>query len=159
MRPIFTIIFLLSFLSLKATEQRPDMLIYKSDTIFIDKFPLDLFAKQYPKIAKSLEDTTCIMTDCWRQYVATWKIENDSLFLVGLIDCCNDKTIPLDRIFDRKSINKNKVFASWYTDTINSEFGKFLRFSEEEWKSKYDHQIELVIDKGKITNLTIKKTE
>jgi hypothetical protein len=148
----------LMFFTLKATEQEPDLLIYKTDTIFIDKFPLDLLAEKDYTIAKRLADSTCISTDCLRQYIAIWKIQNDSLFLVGLKNCCNNKTIQLDRIFEEKVIKNNMIFAFWYTDRINSEFGKYLRFSEDEWKSKFDHQIELVIDNGQITKLTIKET-
>lgn len=155
MKILFTLSILLSVLSLKATEQQPDLLIYKSDTIYIDKFPLDLLTGMDSIIAKKLIDSNCISSDCWRQYIATWKIENDSLFLIGLKDCCNFNTIPLKRVFRKNDIIDNKVFANWYTNNITAGFGKNLGFLEDEWSYKFEKQIVLIIDKGKIIKLSI----
>lgn len=155
MKILFTLSILLAVLTLKATEQLPDLLIYKSDTIYIDKFPLDFLAEMDSIIAKKLKDSNCISSDCWRQYIATWKIENDSLFLIGLKDCCNFNTIPLKRVFRKKDIKDKKVFANWYTDNITAGFGKNLGFLEDEWIYKFEKQIGLIIDKGKIMKLSI----
>lgn len=155
MKILFTLSILLSVLSLKATEQQPDLLIYGSDTIYIDKFPLDLLTGMDSIIAKKLIDSNCISSDCWRQYIATWKIENDSLFLIGLKDCCNFNTIPLKRVFRKNDIIDNKVFANWYTNNITAGFGKNLGFLEDEWSYKFEKQIVLIIDKGKIIKLSI----
>ncbi len=155
MKILFTFALLLAVLTLKATEQRPDLLIYKSDTILIDKFPLDILIEEDSLIAKEIIDSTCISSDCWRQYIATWKIENDSLFLIGLKDCCNDKTISLKKVFGKSYIKNEKVFANWYSETITAGFGKNLGFVENEWKFKFEKQIELIVDKGKIVRLSI----
>ncbi|MBS4059095.1 MAG: hypothetical protein KG029_01730 [Bacteroidetes bacterium] len=106
-------------------------------------------------IAKKLIDSNCISSDCWRQYVATWKIENDSLFLIGLKDCCNFHSIPLKRVFSKNDIIDKKVFANWYTDNITAGFGKNLGFLEDEWRYIFEKQIVLIIDKGKIMKLSI----
>ena len=155
MKILFTLSILLAVLTLKATEQLPDLLIYKSDTIYIDKFPLDILAEKDSIIAKKLIDSNCISSACWRQYIATWKIENDSLFLTGLKDCCDFNTIPLYRVFSKDYIKDKKVFANWYTDNITAGFGKNLGFIENEWKYKFEKKIELIIANGKIMKLSI----
>lgn len=155
MKILFTLSLILTILTLKATEERPDLLIYNSDTIYIDKFPLDLLAEMDSIIAKKLMDPNCISSDCWRQYIATWKIENDSLFLIGLNDCCNFNTIPLKTVFSKNYIKDKKVFAYWYTDNITAGFGKNLGFLEDDWRYKFEKQIGLIIDKGKIMKLSI----
>jgi hypothetical protein len=155
MKILFTLSILLAVLTLKATEQQPDLLIYKSDTIYIDKFPLDLLAEMDSIIANKLIDSNCISSDCWRQYIATWKIENDSLFLIGLKDCCNFNPIPLKNVFSKNDIKDKKVFANWYTDNITAGFGKNLGFLEVEWRYKFEKQIVMIIDKGRIMKLSI----
>lgn len=112
-------------------------------------------AEQDSVIAKKLIDSNCISTGCWRQYIATWKIENDSLFLIELKDCCNFNSIPLKRVFSKNNVKDNKVFAYWYSDYITAGFGKNLGFIEDEWRYKFEKQIGLMIDKGKIIKLLI----
>jgi hypothetical protein len=138
---------------LKATEQSPDLLIYKSDTIYIDEFPLDILSNQDSIIAKRLNDTNCISTDCWRQYIGIWKIVNDSLFLVGLKDCCEYKEIPLNDVFDESELQDGKVFAIWYSGNIKAGFGKWIRFDENKWENVYEKELDLDIINGKVENV------
>ncbi len=159
MRTIIIISFIFSSLLVKATEQTPDLLIYKSDTIYIDNFPLEILSKTDAIIEKRLDDTTCLSTDCWRQHIGIWKIENDSLFLIGLKDCCDNKEIPLGKIFNKSEIKNGKVFANWYSDNIKSGFGKRLAFDEENWQHIYEKNIELKIVRGKIEKCEIQITK
>ena len=159
MRALIIILFIFSSLLLKATEQTPDLLIYKSDTIYIDYFPLEILAEKDSIIANRLNDTTCLSTDCWRQHIGIWKIENDSLFLVGLKDCCDYKEIPLNRVFDKKDIINGKVFANWYSENIKSGFGKWLEFSEETWQHIYEKNIELKVINGEILESKVQITK
>jgi hypothetical protein len=158
-RTFIIILFIYSSLLLKATEQIHDLLILKSDTIYIDKFPLEILSEQDSIIAKRLNDTTCLSMDCWRQYIGIWKIENDSLFLIGLKDCCDNKEIPLNKVFNESEIKNGKVFANWYSDNIKSGFGKWLAFDEDNWQNIYEKNIELEIVNGKIEKCAIQTTK
>ena len=155
MRIFIIILFIYSSLLVKATEQIHDLLILKSDTIYIDKFPLEILSEQDSIIAKRLNDTTCLLSDCWRQYIGIWKIENDSLFLIALKDCCDNKEIPLNNVFNESEIKNGKVFANWYSDNIKSGFGKWLAFDEVNWQNIYEKNIELEIVNGKIEKCAI----
>lgn len=159
MRSLIIILFIFNSLLLKATEQTPDLLIIKSDTIYIDKFPLEMLLEQDSIIAKRLNDTTCLSTDCWRQYIGIWKIENDSLFLIGLKDCCDNKEIPLNKVFSENEIQNGKVYAIWYSENIKSGFGKLLAFNEDNWQNIYEKHIELEIINGKIKKCVIQTTK
>lgn len=159
MRALIIILFTISSMLLKATEQTPDLLIYNSDTIYIDKFPLEVLSEQDFKIAKRLIDTTCISTDCWRQHIGIWMLENDSLFLVGLKDCCDFKEIPLNRVFNKLEIHNGRVFANWYSENIKTGFGKWLAFDEDNWCSVYEKNIELEIVNGLIEKCIVQKTK
>src|SRR5690606_13425185 len=65
--------------------------------------------------------------NCWRGYQAIYKIENDSLFLVDIINCGElrngkiNKTQSLDKIkaiFGDKFKNE-KVFIDWFDGYLN----------------------------------------
>ena len=154
MRIYLFMLFTISSINVTATEQVADLLIYKSDTIYIDKYPLEILLQQDSIIANRLKDSTCFTTGCWRQHIGIWKIENDSLFLIGLKECCDYKKIPLDKVFNSSEIKYKKVFANWYSDNIIAGFGELLVFDEDNWKNIYENNIVLEIENG-----TIKKCE
>ena len=159
MRTLIIILSIFSSMLLKATEQTPDLLIYKSDTIYIDYYPLEILAESDSIIANRLSDTTCLSTDCWRQYIGIWKVENDSLFLIGLKDCCDKKEIPLNTVFNEKVIQNGKVFANWYSENIIAGFGKWLEFNENTWEDIYEKNIELKIINGRIIESKVQITK
>lgn len=141
-----------------ATEQRGDILLYKSDTLYIHRYPFEILMNKDLSISKRLGKTKCIVSDCWRLYVGIWKIENDSLFLVGLRDCCN-RLIPLTKVFAKQAISNSKVFASWYSEEFDTGFGKILSFSEEKWETIFEKRMKLKIQKGKVLSILITRTE
>ena len=152
-------LFLLCSLCLKATEQVSDLLIYKNDTIYLDSYPLEVLINSNSKIAKRLSDNIdCLKTSCWRQHIGIWKIEGDSLFLIGLKECCDYKPISLTKIFDRKQIQKQKVYANWYSAEIETGFGKRLGVSEK-LEYIYEKKIKLRIRNGKVESIEIENTK
>lgn len=64
-------------------------------------------------------------------------MENDSLFLIGLKNCCNSKEIPLNKVFNKSEIKNGKIFANWYSENIKSVFGKWLAFDEDDSQNIY----------------------
>lgn len=139
-----------------ATQQNSDKLIYKSNLIYIDYYPFeDLVNYEASKnFMKYQESTMCISSDCWRGYVATWVIENDSLFLTNMTDPCKNN-IKLELIFGKTRVKQGKVFAYWVTKSIKAPFGKFLRFDEKMWSSVFSKSFSCDITKGKVNTLKI----
>jgi hypothetical protein len=163
MRALMISLCIIGSILLKATEQTLDLLIHKTDTIYIGRFPLEVLSIQVSMITMRLLDTTCMTTDCRRQHIGVWMLENDSLFLIGLKDCCDYKKMLLNRIFNNSEIQNGRVFANWYSEKINSGFGKWLAFDEDTWCSIYEKNIEIEIVGGLIGGLiekcVIRKTK
>jgi hypothetical protein len=125
MKNIAIILFTLISFTVSATEQTLDKLIYKTDTIGISTFPLNTLIETYPLIKKKLfhySDTICESTDCWRGYIGTWKIENDSLFLIKLTNGCENHIFNLNKVFSKRKTQNKRIFANWYTGEIKTMF-------------------------------------
>ena len=159
MRLFILVLLIFSSILTKATEQTPDLLIYKSDTIYIDNYPLEILSHQDSIIANRLKDSTCLSTDCWRQHIGVWKIKNDSLFLIGLKDCCDYKDIPINKVFNTSKICNERVFAEWYSVNIIAGFGQLLEFDENNWEDVYEKNLVLEIENGRIKKIEIKKNK
>lgn len=156
----FLIVGILTFFSILtyATEQIPDKLVYKSDTIFINFYPLEKLMNVDSIIRKKIfqySDTVCISSGCWRGHIGTWKIENDSLFLISLEQSCESRKFSLEYVFGKEKVKNGKVFAKWYSNDIDAVFGKWLRFYEDNWKNIYSKSFKCQIRLGIVTSLYI----
>lgn len=141
-----------------ATGQVPDLLIIKSDTVFIFSNPLEPY---FDKIGNRYIPgfSGCGSTACWRGYVAIWTIENDSLFLTGITSChksenfCPDsKDGDLLAMFGERYKN-NRVFADWYSGEIINPSGRLLRYIHMGYASTYEFENRYKINKGVISNI------
>lgn len=161
MKKTFTILFssLISITTF-ATQQSSDKLIYKSDLIYIGYYPFeDLVNYEVFKNFMNYQESTNYIppTSCYRGYIATWEIENDSLFLIKMItpNGNNDNNIKLELIFGKARVKQGKVFAYWVTKSIKAPFGKFLDFDEKNWTSVLSKSFSCDITKGKVNMLKI----
>ena len=80
----------------------------------------------------------------WRGYRGIWKLENDSLFLVGLIS--NYGRPSLEQLFPDKT-NKGKVLADWYNSKLIIPKGDFLRWDGVFYRT-YTEEEHLTFIKG-----------
>lgn len=146
-----------------STGQKPDYLIIGNDTIPIFSNPLNQYLKNnnidFEKeiiepysIVKNSDGTTIEYfsgSNCWRAYVAYWEIENDSLKLIRIEDCC--KCIPLNSeqiIF--KIFGHNNVFADWYTGTITIPRGNLFSGSSMGYNAIYEFEDKIEIENGSV---------
>lgn len=111
----------------QATEQISESFHYNGEHYWSYTFPL----KSYPKL-DSLEKPKGNLSSCWRGYVGTWKIRNDSLFLKKLSS--PGRLHKLRKHSLRKNFSdacqNNEVFASWYKGDV----------------TLFGHELELGID-------------
>ncbi|MCC5918915.1 MAG: hypothetical protein JJU02_16480 [Cryomorphaceae bacterium] len=103
--------------NLKATEQIKDIIIIESDTFFLRFSPL------YDSgLEKQYQDKTCISSALHRGYWAHWKLENDSLFLIKVINgsffCSNADHLAKHTVFE------GRMFASWYSKKMSLPIGE-----------------------------------
>jgi hypothetical protein len=157
MRTLVKILILL-FISAKvfATPQDSETLIYGNDTLYIDVFPLEILMNQDKELQKKIMDASdCMQTSCWRGHHGTWRIINDSLFLVKLEDGCQEKELEISKFFDASKISNKGVFANWFSNRIEANYGQYLDFDETTWSSIYEGVFRCNVSKGKVSNVKI----
>ena len=136
LKSLFVVLVLSSLCS--ATTQIQDRIIYDSNEYFGDyeEFPLeDYWSDENPK-PECLYMTS---TACWRGYIATWQIRNESLFLksLGKENQPNDEIpIPLQNVFPDAN---EPVPADWYSGVLECNRGE-----------KYKEMLFISIHKGKV---------
>ncbi|MFD1015036.1 hypothetical protein [Winogradskyella rapida] len=151
MKRILSIIILLVSTFGFATEQIPDILIWKNDTISLHSNPLGSYSK--------LDDLNLFgdkdagySTACWRGYIAEWKIIDNKLYLSNIYSCDyfyseNKTKADLKKLFPKK-YNNGIVLANWYSGKLSVPNGKLinkeLKIYESEWL--------LRIKKGQVIN-------
>jgi hypothetical protein len=151
MKKIVIILFLIMLTgNVLATAQFPDILVYKGKTHSIFTNPLEsYFDNQHPR-PKDVFKVSC--TANWRGYVATWKIEENNLYLVKLIEgsCFEDAPeIPIITIFPEQQV---PVKASWFSGTLKIPLGERLQYVHMGYESIYEKELFLNIEDGKLVN-------
>lgn len=172
MRKYIAIISLCLFYSkLFGTAQIPDVLIYNGDTLSLFSCPLDY----YPDKSK-IEPRTlfggngCFYTACYRNYIATWKIENNKLYLIQIRNPCyptsqdyvevsikegadtlGKEFADLELLFPDRFVN-GKVFANWVSTTMISPIGKLLFYIHDGFESIFEKELEFTFNNGVVVN-------
>ena len=131
LKNIFAFILTIWTTGLFASPQMPDYIIYGKDTIATYNLILESYLQRQDtsEIDKlfglSFRDGSSF--NCWRGYQAIYKIENDSLFLVYIINCGELRNGRIDKvqsfekiktIFKERLTNK-KVYIEWFAGYIN----------------------------------------
>jgi len=119
-----------------ATVQEPDLVWYKGKLLIINNNDgLEVSGTCYPlsscpyKINWS-DNKSSSSTANVKGYIATWKISNDSLFLVK-IQNSDFKEIPLNKLFPGRNFT-NGLFASWYNGIFKAiTENSFLSYDKE----------------------------
>jgi len=130
-KQIISLILLLFSLGLFASPQMPDYVVYGKDTIATYNLILEQYLqKQDTSKTEQLFGLTFrngASFNCWRGYQAIYKIQNDSLFLVDIINCGErrnrqfnkkESIEKIEAIFKDKLVN-GKVFINWFSGYIN----------------------------------------
>lgn len=156
---------LLSSGRLFASPQMPDYIIYKKDTIatynlLVERYLQNQEILQSEKLfGLSFRDGATF--NCWRGYQAIYKIDNDSLFLVNLINCGERRSGKIDAgesdkkmrtIFKNKVVN-NKVYVDWFSGDISFPLtNKVLRW-DGVFYTTYEKETVVSIANGKVLKI------
>jgi len=148
------------------SPQMPDYIIFGKDTIATYNLILEQYLQK-----KDIATTDKLFGlsfrnssngsfsfNCWRGYQAIYKIDNDSLFLVDIINCGErrngkiDKTASFEKmkaIFGDSVVN-DRVFINWFSGDLNFPLNnKVLRWDGVFYKI-YEHETVISIALGKI---------
>jgi hypothetical protein len=144
-------------LTVLATKQNSEILIYKSDTLLTSDYPLDILIETNLTIKERITnyaDTICEISTCWRGYNGTWEIQHDSLFLKNLGSSCEDFIFDLKKTFSGRKIRNGKIFANWYSGEIKAYYhiGKFKDLDTTKYNTKL---LIATIKRGKIATMLI----
>lgn len=135
-----------------ATAQFGDLLIINGDTSWIDSNPLEEYfeTKNLRKIGGTEMQMRC--TALWRGYVATWILENDSLFLVRIqTNYCSDSPTEIDLT---EEFGSKKVFAEWFNSTITQTEGELLKYVHMGYMSIYEAEVFFTFKSGILSEKT-----
>lgn len=150
---------------LLASPKMPDYIIYKKDTIatynlILEKYLQNQETSETDKLF-GLSFRNGSSFNCWRGYQAIYKIENDSLNLVDIINCGelrngkineNQSVEKMKTIFKERFKN-GKVFIDWFDGDINFPLtDKILRWDGVFYKI-FEKEKVISISKGFITNI------
>ena len=155
---------LISIIKVSATEQIPDLLLIEQDTFYLKTFPLeDFISKNKIKEAPfKYGDYSFPSTACWRGYQATWKVIDDSLYLIEIVkvDSTQEK-LDIENYFKTikysPKVIDGLIYANWYSDTLK-RYEYFSYYNSEklylsvDYLKEHEKKIELIFDKGILTS-------
>ncbi|GHT33434.1 hypothetical protein FACS189434_07550 [Bacteroidia bacterium] len=153
-----------------ATAQIPDILIYDKYTLSLQSLPLDIYQPdgEFAQPKNLFNGEGCFFTACWRNYIATWEIIDNKLYLTKIQNACYPTNLE-DVVASFKDVTENigneyadlkalfpkeykegKVFASWVTTKMYAPFGNQLLYIHNGFESVYEYDYEFNIKNGVI---------
>ncbi len=107
-----------------ATFQASDILIWNSDTLYLDESPLESLSDVCQKIR---ERENGFSSACYNGFVAEWVIVENTLYLQNIYSYITSKNINrrLERILNRRFEN-GRLKANWYSGDFLGGFGRTL---------------------------------
>jgi hypothetical protein len=129
-----------------ATAQFPDRMTYKDEILPVYSNPLEsYFSPAHPRPNDLFPPAS---TACWRGYTATWKIENEHLYLIKVETCMSQpREISLSDIFPDRSA---PILADWFSGLVRIPRGKMLHYVHMGYDSTYERELFLTFEKGKL---------
>lgn len=124
---------------------------------FLFSIPLETYL-EYKNI-RTINDIELIgsSTNCYRGYIATWEIRNDSLFLIKVVHETELETLHTFNL--KEEFGAEEVFASWFTGTLYSPRGKILKyvhmgfssiFEKEEYYHVWNGKVKITVSKNNL---------
>jgi hypothetical protein len=156
------------------TAQMPDLIIYNGDTLSLYSCPLSSFPSQDLITPQGLFGSSgCFFTACWRNYVATWEIVDNELFLCEIRNACYPTSmrgvsasfksgIDKDSVGNEyadlkvlfpKRFKDGKVKADWVDGKLISPQGKLLYYFHDGFYSIYESELEFTIEYGELVEV------
>lgn len=118
-----------------ASPQMPDYIIFKGDTIATYNLILEQYLQRHDTtkteqlFGLSFRNSTngSFSFNCWRGYQAIYKIDNDSLFLVDIINCGELRNGKIDKAASFKKMKEvfgnnftnERVYINWFSGDLN----------------------------------------
>lgn len=142
---------------LSATGQAGDRIVIGKDTLQLLATPLQKILIERNITPNDLwGDHPDFNTGCWRTYIATWKIQNNKLYLEEVAPCnyydYPDGTYPradLKRIFPELK-SDHHILAGWVNEELLAANGPLLYYVHDGFNRVYSEEIGLFFKNGKL---------
>jgi hypothetical protein len=170
------LVFSLISMNLFGTAQIPDIIIYNGDTLALYSCPLNSYPNQDLITSKELFGSSgCFFTACWRNYIATWEIIDNELYLCKVRNSCYPTSLQGVAASSKSGISKDsigneyadlkalfpqrlkdgKVKADWVNEKLFCPQGKLLQYVHQGFESLYETEIGFTIEKGYLVETKI----
>lgn len=161
------IVFMLSIWSFRllGSPQRPDYIIFEGDTfatynLLLEPYLQKLDITEVPQLF-GLAFRQSASLNCWRGYQAIYLLENDSLFLVEIIDCgaLADRTVDTARSLERMSalfgsaMRNNRVFMDWVSGTFSYPIDNSVLRWDGVFYTIYERETVVKVDSGSVVDI------
>jgi hypothetical protein len=151
------------------TAQIPDIIIYKGDTLSLFACPLNLYPNKKLVYPENLFGSKgCLFTACYRNYVATWEIIDNKLYLTQIRNACYPTEMRNVEVSYKAGIDKDsigleyanlqilfpdryddgKVRADWVSGKLISPQGELLYYFHDGFDSIYESELEFTFENG-----------
>jgi hypothetical protein len=136
------------------------------DRIFINNIEFSLACEPlssylyYNKIEKLF---TAISTACYRGYYATWKIENNKIYLLNIESPLilkkgkHDESEKPISVMQKLFPGQTEVFAYWVNGKLKIQSGELIEYVHMGYESVYDTDIFLKFENGVLIDEKIVK--
>lgn len=159
---LFLCFWILAAFKTLASPQLPDYIIIKGDTFDIYTLLVERYFQMQEKVDQGklfgLSFREGASFSCWRGYQAIYKIDNDSLFVVDIIDCHERESKKMNKsasvekmksIFTDKFVD-NKVFVDWFSGDMKFPLSDEVLRWDGIFYRIYERETVINISKGKV---------
>lgn len=154
-RLILTMCITLISLEVFATAQYGDILIDGKDTIEIYSNPLEVYLENKKSRTINGYDLEMTSTACYRGYLATWELKNDSLFLIEIRNGCSSMDNMEPEYFNlKKEFGSDIVFANWVTQVLYIPYGEILKYYHAGYSSIFEKEKYIYLTNGKLDSVS-----
>jgi len=132
------------------TAQVPERMTYEGEEGALFTNPLETyFTKDSPR-----PGFTAPHTACWRGYVGTWEIKDNTLYLSDIKAWMRNeegKAAPVgfEKVFPGKT---KPLKAEWFTGTLRIPRGKPIRYAHMGYQTVYEQDVFLRVEAGKVVD-------
>ena len=132
------------------TAQMPEKILYEGESGFLFTNPLEAsFGKDNPRPGFAAPHTAC-----WRGYIGSWEIREDTLYLVDIKAWIRDRDgkaapVEFEALFPGKA---KPLKADWFTGTLRIPRGKPIRYVHMGYQTMYEEEMLLRVEAGKVTD-------
>lgn len=148
---VLFIIALCFTINLSATPQMPDKIIYKGKVYKLLSFPLESYFKTHPD---KRPKTKGMSTGLWRNYIATFEIKNNQLYVKDIKIMVFDSKSSKEKyksVINQVFPNQKNVKADWDSELLEVATGKYIEVEPLIYgKIDYENYLILEINRGNV---------